>query len=300
MTNRISPAIAGLRRAHAWQAGSTMVDGDLRFMGTKFRPKKGGSSMKRLFVMMASVLLISVNPVMSQQLTILTENLPPLNYVENGVLVGPSVETVREIQRRVGSNEEIQVYPWARAYKMSLEQENVVLFGMTHTEVRHDQFKWIGPLATKRDILVAKKGSGIRINSLEDAKKVNRIGTLRDDTRERLLKSLGFTNLEPVSDEQLNAKKLVLGRIDLWTYKIPGLRTVCELAGVDYKEVEEVYHLREINVDIAFSKKTLDSIVEKWRTAFDEMLADGTIRQIRKKWNAKLEDDPFPEIEDRL
>jgi polar amino acid transport system substrate-binding protein len=277
-----------------------MAGWDLRFMGTKFRSKKGGSSMKRLFVMMASVLLISVNPVMSQQLTILTENLPPLNYVENGVLVGPSVETVREIQRRVGSNEEIQVYPWARAYKMSLEQENVVLFGMTHTEERHDQFKWIGPLATKRDILVARKGSGVKIDSLEDAKKVKSIGTLRDDTRERLLKSLGFTNLEPVSDEQLNAKKLVLGRIDLWTYKIPGLRTVCELAGVDYKEVEEVYHLREINVDIAFSKKTLDSIVEKWRTAFDEMLADGTIRQIRKKWNAKLEDDPFPEIEDRL
>jgi polar amino acid transport system substrate-binding protein len=121
----------------------------------------------------------------------------------------------------------------------------------------------------------------------------------RQDTRERLLKSLGFTNLEPVSDEQLNAKKLVLGRIDLWTFKIPGLRTVCELAGVDYNEVEEVYHLREINLDIAFSKKTSDTIVEKWRSAFDQMLADGTIRQIRKKWNAKLEDDPFPEIEDK-
>jgi polar amino acid transport system substrate-binding protein len=200
----------------------------------------------------------------------------------------------------VGSNEEIQVYPWARAYKMSLEQENVVLFGMTHTEERHDQFKWIGPLATKRDILVARKGSGVKIDSLEDAKKVKSIGTLRDDTRERLLKSLGFTNLEPVSDEQLNAKKLVFGRIDLWTFKIPGLRTVCDLAGVDYNEVEEVYHLREINLDIAFSKKTSDTIVEKWRTAFAEMLADGTIRQIRKKWNDKLEDDPFPEIEDRL
>ena len=256
--------------------------------------------MKKLFVMIASVFLISVNPALSQELTILTENLPPLNYVENGVLVGPSVETVREIQRRVGSNEEIQVYPWARAYKMSLEQENVVLFGMTHTEVRHEQFKWIGPLATKRDILVAKKGSGIKINSLEDAKKVNRIGTLRDDTRERLLESLGFTNLEPVSDEQLNAKKLVLGRIDLWTYKIPGLRTVCELAGVDYNQVEEVYHLREINLDIAFSKKTSDSIVEKWRNAFNEMLADGTLMKIRKEWNKKLPDHPFPELEDKL
>jgi len=255
--------------------------------------------MKKLFILVIFVLLVSVQPALPAELIILTENLPPLNYVEDGVLVGPSVDTVREIQRRVGSQEEIKVYPWARAYKMALEEENVVLFGMTHTEVRDDQFKWIGPLATKRDILVAKKGSGIRINSLEDAKKVKRIGTLRDDTRERLLKSQGFTNLEPVSDEQMNAQKLVLGRIDLWTYKIPGLRTVCDLAGVDYKEMEEVYSLRQINVDIAFSKKTSDAIVGKWRTAFNEMVADGTLMKIRKRWNEKIPDAPFPELEDK-
>ena len=256
--------------------------------------------MKKLFVIVASVFLISVQPVLSAELTILTENLPPLNYLKDGVLVGPSVEIVKEIQRRVGSHEQIKVYPWARAYKMALEDENIVLFGTTYTKERHDKFKWIGPLATKRDILVAKKGSGIKINSLEDAKKVKRIGTLRDDTRERLLNSLGFTNLEPVSDEQKNAKKLVLGRIDLWTYKKPGLKTVCELAGVDYNEIEEVYHLRKIDLMIAFSKKTSDSIVQNWRNAFNEMLADGTIMQIRKKWNNILEDDPFPEIEDKL
>ncbi len=254
--------------------------------------------MKKLFILVASVFLVSVQPVLSAELTILTENLPPLNYVENGVLVGPSVEIVKEIQKRVRSQEQIQVYPWARAYKIALEDENVILFGMTHTKVRQDKFKWVGPLATKRDILVAKKGSGIKINSLEDAKKVKRIGTLREDTRGRMLKRHGFTNLEPVSDEQLNAKKLALGRIDLWAYKIPGLRTVCDLAGVDYTEFEEVYHLREMDLMIAFSKKTSDSIVQKWRDGFNEMLADGTIMQIRKKWNMKLEDDPFPEIKD--
>jgi polar amino acid transport system substrate-binding protein len=254
---------------------------------------------KKLFILVASMFFVSVHPALSAELIILTENLPPLNYVEDGVLVGPSVDTVKEIQRKVGSQEEIKVYPWARAYKMALEKENVVLFGMTHTKVRHEQFKWIGPLATKRDILVARKGSGIRINSLDDAKKVNRIGTLRDDTRERLLKSHGFTNLEPVSDEQMNAKKLMLGRIDLWAYKIPGLRTVCELAGVDYNEMEEVYSLREINVDIAFSKKTSDSIVQKWENAFNEMGADGTLMKIREKWNRKLPDAPFPELEDK-
>ncbi|MGD8992925.1 MAG: ABC transporter substrate-binding protein [Desulfobacterales bacterium] len=254
--------------------------------------------MKKLFRLAAAILLLVGQSVLSAELTILTENLPPLNYVDNGVLVGPSVEIVREIQRRVGSEAEIQVYPWARAYKMALEDENVILFGMTYTKVRHDKFKWVGPLATKRDILVAQKGSGIKIKDLEDAKKVKRIGTLRDDTRGRLLQSQGFTNLEPVSDEQLNAKKLALGRIDLWAYKIPGLRTVCDLAGVDHTSFEEVYHLREIDLMIAFSKKTSDSIVQKWKSAFDEMVADGTIGKIQKKWNLKLEDDPFPEVKD--
>jgi hypothetical protein len=50
---------------------------------------------------------------------------------------------------------------------------------------------------------------------------------------------------------------------------------------------------------IAFSKKTSDSIVEMWTKAFNEMLGDGTILQIRKKWNTQLEDVPFPEIEER-
>ena len=243
--------------------------------------------MKKLFGLALTMLLVSTQPVLSEELTILTENLPPLNYLKDGVLVGPSVEIVKEIQRRVGSSEKIEVYPWARAYELVLKEKNIVLFGMTHSKQREDLFKWIGPLATKRDILVAKKGAGIKINSLEDAKKVKSIGTLRDDTRGRFLEMHGFTNLEPVSDEQKNAQKLILGRIDLWAYKKPGLKTVCDLAGVNYDEIEEVLHLREINVDIAFSKKTSDSIVESWRRAFNEMLADGTIMKIHQKWSAE-------------
>lgn len=220
-------------------------------------------------------------------LRILTENLPPLNYVKDGVLVGPSVEMVREIQRRIGSTEKIRVYPWARAYQIALEEENVVLFGVSHTPPREDKFRWVGPLATKRDILVAKKGSNLVIDSLEDAKKVGRIGVLRDDTKEEFLERNGFTNLEPVSDERKNARKLMMGRIDLWVFKKPGLKTVCELAGVDYDSVEEIYHLRETKVDIAFSLKTPETVVEQWRAAFADMVTDGTVAAIRRKWDVE-------------
>ena len=243
--------------------------------------------MGRFLVLVSLFLFFSSGSTGAAELTILTENLPPLNYVRDNQLVGPSVEIVREIQKRVGSTAQIQVFPWARAYQMALERENVVLFGTTQTEARKTVFKWVGPLSTKSDILLARRDSGIVISQLEDAKKVGRIGTLRDDTRERLLQSHGFTNLESVSDEQNNAQKLALGRIDLWAYKKPGYKTVCELAGVDHEAFEEVYHLRKIAVSIAFSKKTSDVIVEQWKAAFDEMMADGTIQRIRDSWGVE-------------
>lgn len=244
--------------------------------------------MKKILLLTILFFLISAQSLPSTELIILTENLPIVNYIKDGEVVGLSVDIVKEIQKRIGSREQIRVFPWVRAYRLALEKENVVLFSTTRTKERENLFKWVCPLTTKRDILIARKGAGITINSLEDAKKVQRIGTIRDDSKEQFLKSHGFTNLEPVSDEQKNAQKLIMGRIDLWANKQPGLKTICDLAGVNYDEFEEVFHLRKIDLCIAFSKKTSDSIVLQWQKAFDEMMDDGTVQQIRKRWESEL------------
>ena len=235
----------------------------------------------------AFLILLNWQPVFSSDLRILTENLPPLNYIKDGVLVGPAVEMVKEIQKRLGSYESIKIYPWARAYQMALKLENIVLFGMTRTSERENKFKWIGPIARKRDIFVARKGSGIEILTLEDAKKVKRIGTIRGDAKENYLKSMGFTNIVPTHDEQKNVQKLIRGRIDLWVYKQPGLKTICDLVGIDINELEQVFSLREFDISIAFSKRTPDSIVLRWQKAFNAMSADGTIEKIRTKWKVE-------------
>jgi len=78
--------------------------------------------MKTIFILIIVVVTFAVHPAGSAELTILTENLPPLNYVKDGVLMGSSVEIVQEIQRRIGSKEPIQVFPWARAYRLVLEE----------------------------------------------------------------------------------------------------------------------------------------------------------------------------------
>jgi polar amino acid transport system substrate-binding protein len=74
--------------------------------------------MTKLFFILTTVFLVSVQPLFSAELTILTENLPPLNYLKENVLVGPSVEIVKEIQRKVGSREQIKLTKWLWKKKM--------------------------------------------------------------------------------------------------------------------------------------------------------------------------------------
>jgi len=49
--------------------------------------------------------------------------------------------------------------------------------------------------------------------------------------------------------------------------------------------IKEVLHLRERELCIAFSKTTSESIVAAWRASFDQLMEDGTIGEIRRKWN---------------
>ena len=251
---------------------------------------------KNIQIIVAFIILLLPRTILSAELTILTENLPPLNFNKNGVLMGPAVDIVKEIQNRVGSHDKIQVYPWARAYKMALEEANIVIFGMARTEVRDEKFHWIGPIAEKRDILAANKKTGIKINSLEEAKKVGHIGTLRDDAKEIFLQRHGFTNLVSTHDDQNNVKKLEFGRIDLWATKVPGFKTVCHLAGFDCHGIVEVYDLRKSEIYIAISKKTSDMTVQSWTDSFNDMIEDGTLLKIKSHWNKIMDDDPFPEI----
>ena len=101
-------------------------------------------------------------------LTILKEDYPPLNYVENKELKGPSVDIVRAIQEKLGRADKIadkiSVYPWARAYRFLETRKNTALFSTARTSSRENQFKWVGPIAEKKIGMYAKR---VNIEELE-------------------------------------------------------------------------------------------------------------------------------------
>lgn len=132
--------------------------------------------------------------------------------------------------------------------------------------------------------IFCQKGSGIQINSLDDARKVKKIGTYKDDAAEAFLKEQGFTNIESVVNDQSNVKKLMAGRINLWIVgQLQGLFKAKTAIG-DASSLEKVFDVKETLLYIAFSKSTSDGDIAKWQAELDKMKADGTYDAILKKY----------------
>ena len=214
---------------------------------------------------------------------ILTEEFPPYNFTESGKINGISAEIVREILKMVNHPDTLEVLPWVQGYNLAQKEDNIILFSTTRTPIREDLFKWVGPLVPNNTAFFAKKGSGISISNMDDAKKVKSIGVYKDDFGELLLKNKGFKNLDAEVDNRLNVNKLVEGKIDLWIINELTGKHMAMKAGFA-NAIEKVYEVQKDYMYIAFSKSTPDSVIAEWRNALDKIKADGTYAQIFSEW----------------
>ncbi|MBF0301967.1 MAG: ABC transporter substrate-binding protein, partial [Desulfamplus sp.] len=191
----------------------------------------------------------------------------------------------------------IQMVSWDQGYNLASTKPNVVLFSTTFTEERRTLFKWVGPVAESVWVLYAKAGSGIKLKSLEAAKRLKKIGTYKDDVREQFLKEKGFTNLESVTDDSLNLKKLMDNSIDLWVSSRDRVPFVANEMGIPMESIEPVLKMVEKGLFIVFNAETPDDIVDKWAVAYDQLKSGGTMEAIYKKWNVTVPTYQIPVIQ---
>ncbi len=239
-----------------------------------------GRSIISVFVL---CMLVAVNNASAADFKIMTEDYPPFNYTDNGKLTGLSTDVMMELGKRINHPTDFELLPWARAYQLIQKKDGQILFSMTRTEAREKLFKWVGPLASNNWVFFAKKGSGITVSSLDDAKQVKKIGAYKDDAAELFLKNEGFTNLDSVLKDTQNVPKLMAGRIDLWIVgELQGIHKA-KAQGV-HEDLEKVMDVKATQLYIAFSKNTSDEDIAKWQKALDDMKADGSYDTILKKY----------------
>ncbi|MCP4405252.1 MAG: amino acid ABC transporter substrate-binding protein [bacterium] len=248
--------------------------------------------MKQVLLLLV-MLSVTLGAVHAQEITVVTEEWGPYNYTEDGKVVGISTEIVQATLARAGIDAEIRIYPWARAYTMALEKENVLIFSIYRSRERESLFKWIGPISLPTDYYLFKltTRTDLIIHSLEDAKKYT-IGVMRDDQAHQFLLKQGFNeeeHLDIVSREELNIRKLIGGRIDFLPSAELSLADRMKKLNLPFSKVEKTFLLYggEAKSYMAFSQQTSDELVDRVRAAFEELNAEGIIETTVEKYLKK-------------
>jgi polar amino acid transport system substrate-binding protein len=245
---------------------------------------------KRHFLFLLLLITGTVYSAHAQEITIVTEDYPPYHYAKNGIVVGQGTETVQAVLDLLGIQAPIEIYPWARAYYMALNNKNTLIYGIARTPQRENLFKWIGVSSPVRYCLFALASrKDIQVGTLEDAKRY-KIGTVRDDIIEQYLMHKGFQireQIEPNSSYEANLKKMISRRIDLWGVVDLTAHYLVQSDQYPKNIIKEVYCLTELSTEgayMAFSKTTPDALVDQFREALKKIKEDGTYDKVLSKY----------------
>lgn len=216
---------------------------------------------------------------------IFTEDSPPGSYERDGRPAGFAVDLVREILTRLKQPDTISIVPWSRGYTLAQNSSNVALFATTRMDQRETLFHWVGPLYTQTWAFYSRKGAGIRVRSLNEARTVKRIGTYLKDAKAQYLEAQGFENLISANRNISNVRHLMDGKLDLWVSSDFNMPFLTRQAGFAPDAFERVYAFRKVSNYIAFSRGTPLALIRDWQRCLEGIKQDGTYAKIARRHN---------------
>ncbi|MGY2574085.1 substrate-binding periplasmic protein [Vibrio sp. C8] len=229
--------------------------------------------MSLCLVLAANTAIVEAHPL--ESLVYYTEDYPPFNFRENGVIKGISVDLLHEMTSLSGAEvleSNIILLPWSRSYRSALIKKNSGLFSTTKTSHREDLFQWVGPIATAKVTVMARKGSNIVINSPLDMAKY-RIGVMRDDVGEQMLFSLGVPreSMQETTHISRLIELLYKNRIDLLVYDERSASWLIEKAGYGVDSFESVFTLDQSEIYYAFNKGVDKALIRELQKNLDKI-----------------------------
>jgi polar amino acid transport system substrate-binding protein len=214
----------------------------------------------------------------TEELVFLTEEYPPFNYRDDGVVRGIAVDLLLGACDEMGSpvsRDQIQIKLWANAYQTTLSEKNTVLFSTVRLPEREELFKWAGPIGSDQKVIFADRKKGVMISDSDDLN-TYRIGVVEGDAAADLLLELGVesSHIFPTGDVFGLIEMIQEDIIDLWCYG--------DLAGRHYTDIKTgepdyfdvVYTLETTDLYYAFNKETPDSVVMAFQRALDTLRSE--------------------------
>jgi polar amino acid transport system substrate-binding protein len=215
-----------------------------------------------------------------ENITFYTENYPPFNYEQDGNVYGVSIDILEELFIKMNVELDraiISINEWNVVYQATLETKNTMLFSTVRSDERENLFKWVGPIAPHKDVIISLAAGNVTVNNSNDLLNY-RIGVIRDYSSIQLLLSYGIneSGLTIVDNAGDLYSMLVNGTVDCIAYSEIGhglMQSVLALNEADFKiqfvmKVSELYY--------AFNNNTFGDIINYFQNALDELKDDRT------------------------
>ncbi len=213
-------------------------------------------------------------------ITYMTEYYAPFNYEQGGELYGVSVDILRSLFEKFGINPDnitIQMSDWAEAYQQTLDEANTMLFSMVRIPERENLFKWVGPIAPQKQILVTRKSSGVVIEN--DADMANyTIGVIEGYSDIQVLLDAGVpqNKLIEYPDPFTLYENLAEGNVQCIAYSDAGNNLMLVSLGLDPDDYEIAYIYKVLQLYYAFNINTAANIINYFEDKLEELKNDKT------------------------
>ncbi|GAA0774857.1 transporter substrate-binding domain-containing protein [Roseibium denhamense] len=222
----------------------------------------------------------------AEPLMIVTEDLAPYNYLEDGEALGMSTEVVQAVLEETGQSGDIRFLPWARSYNLALTRPNTLIYSIARTPEREDLFAWVGQIAPYgASLYKLADNESVGVQTLEDARHLS-VGVYIGDVKEASLKRHGFDNLSPTEDDRLNLRKLMLGRIDLIAIDDNAIGPLLTEEGINRTQLKRTVAIDDVSgfLYMAFQKDTDPVLVEMFRQGLQTIKDEGIHDEILTKY----------------
>jgi len=128
---------------------------------------------KRLFAAL-TVLILLLLPIITlagEKIVFSTSEWEPYIMLESGKISGFNVDIIHELCKRLGFEADIKVFPFKRALMSVKQGESDAIFSVRQNKERAEYLYYPSEsINIERTVIIARKGSGIKINGLDDLK----------------------------------------------------------------------------------------------------------------------------------
>lgn len=235
--------------------------------------------------LLAVVLVLPGGALAQKTVTVVFENYPPYEFMEQETAKGINVAIIREAFRRMNVTPVFKTMPWKRGLH-ELKNGTVAALASGFKSRGRESFA-IFPrhhLSIEINAIFTRTNDTLEVKSMRDLDgKI--VGVVREYLYGREFDNYTGILKDPVNANPLLVMKLIDRRVDAIAGNLRVITTLAEQLEMGHL-IRPVYHFSKVPLHIFFSKirgRETEELARSFDVAMESMQADGTLARLRSR-----------------